>query len=68
MAMPQKAIELNEERLALVNQIEELKVKARAIKKEMDAVIENATLVHKFGNLSEGDKESLRKLLAQDSE
>lgn len=65
MAMPQRAIELNEKRLELVNEIERLKVEARAVKKEMDAVIVKANLAHKLGGLSEQDKAHLKDLLAE---
>ena len=63
MALPDEAVKLNEERLVIVKQIEELKVEARVIKKQMDSVIEKATLAHKLGGLSDGDKAKLRELL-----
>jgi hypothetical protein len=64
MAMPQRAIELNEKRLELINEIERLKVEARTVKKEMDDVIVRANLAHKLGGLSDQDKAHLKSLLA----
>lgn len=63
MAIPQEAIDINEERLVIVQKIEDLKVKARALKKRYDEIVETANLQHKLGGLSEQDKERLRALL-----
>ena len=60
MALPQKAIELNEKRLAVVAQIEELKGQARALKREMDFEIERANMLHKLGG---DDLEKVKALL-----
>lgn len=61
--LSQEEIDLDAERLALVNQIEEIKVKARAIKKQRDLITERRKLEHKLGALSDSDKAALKELL-----
>jgi len=63
MALPQEAIELDAKRLAVVQQIEELKVEARALKKAMDKAIEKANLEFKLGIVTDEDREKMKALL-----
>ena len=49
MAMPPVVEELNAKRLALVQQIADLKTQAAQVKKEMDREIEIANMKHKLG-------------------
>ena len=63
MALSQREIELDAERLDLVHQIEALKVKCRAVKKERDDITRFRTLEHKVGGFSDEDKAALKRLM-----
>lgn len=63
MALSQEELDLDAERLELVTAIEALKVNARIVKKQRDAITAKRQLEHKFGGMSDAEKASLRALL-----
>ncbi len=64
MALSTEELDLDAARIEIVQEIEGLKVKARALKKQRDAITEKRKLEHKLGGLSESEKEALKEMLS----